>query len=176
MIYGAVVKQYESNQKYIPSSIDESGIILEFLEKEQNDYRSLLENNYLSESEREILEAKYEVIQEAVMAAIIVAIITIITAIIFIMKSAGKTVSTGTTKIMDKCKKLEEKYIGKSKDKGDMINHVTKDLESRIEKQHSGPIKRLNGAPNAVLGTTTMGPIKSLVATAGIYWRIRKKP
>lgn len=36
MIYGAVVKQYESNQKYMPSSIDESGIILEFLEKDIN--------------------------------------------------------------------------------------------------------------------------------------------
>lgn len=169
MIYGVVVKQYEVNKGVQISSIDESGVVLEYLEKEQNDYRSLLENNYLSESEREILEAKYEVIQEAVIAAIIVAIITIIAAVIIIMKSAGKVVSTGTNKIMDKCKKLEEKYIGKSKDKGDMINHVTKDLESRIEKQHSGPIKRLNGAPNVVLGTTTMGPIKSLVATMREY-------
>lgn len=81
MIYGNIVRQYENsryndiNNLFSISAVNEADTILESIQKESDNYRSLLEDSFLTEDERLVLEAKYEVIQEAVGAAMIAAII-----------------------------------------------------------------------------------------------------
>ena len=113
MIYGNVVKQYERNSYggvLTPSynSIDESSYILESLYKEQDNYSNLLEY-CIDDNEREILEAKYEVITEAVGAAIIAAIIGVLIAIGGIILVIMGLFRKGASKLASECKNVENK-------------------------------------------------------------------
>lgn len=141
MIYSSVVKQYETNKGHTYQSIDESGFMLKFLQEERNNYKNLLEN-CIDSNQREILEAKYEVIQESVVVVIITAIIAVIGVIIKIMKSAGTVASTGTSKINEQIKKFDNKY---SLNIEEAVKRSYKELSDNIEKRATGVIKRLNG-------------------------------
>ena len=81
--------------------------------KERDNYASLLEDTFLTEEKMEILEAKYEVINEAVGAAIIAAIIAAIGALIVliakVIKSMGSASNTVKSKVSEMTKQVEDK-------------------------------------------------------------------
>lgn len=77
------------------SRINESEMILEMLQKEYDNYYEMVIESNISDDEKSILEAKYEVIQEAVGVAIFAAIIAVIGAIITILTMGIKMMSKG---------------------------------------------------------------------------------
>lgn len=137
MIYGNIVRQYENsryndiNNLFSISAVNEADTILESIQKESDNYRSLLEDSFLTEDEREILEAKYEVIQEAVGAAMIAAIIAAIGALIGLMVLLVKFFNKSSSTVTEKLKENLKKDIDdKSKDietKHDELKNINND-------------------------------------------------
>lgn len=113
MIYGNIVRQYENNN-YPVINIDESSMILESLYREQDNYSSLLEY-CMDDNEREILEAKYEVITEVVGAAIIAAILAVLAVIGTIIGVAISLFKKGTSNLSNNIQSIKrEKKIAVS--------------------------------------------------------------
>lgn len=95
------------------NTVNEGDYLLKTLENERNVYSTLLEDTSISYQQREILETKYEVIQEALGVAIIAAVIAAVGALILliakVMKSTSSASNTVKTKIKEVNKKLEDK-------------------------------------------------------------------
>lgn len=137
MIYGNIVRQYENsrysdiNNLFSISAVNEADTILESIQKESDNYRSLLEDSFLTEDERLVLEAKYEVIQEAVGAAMIAAIIAAIGALIGLMVLLVKFFNKSSSTVTEKLKENLKKDIDdKSKDietKHDELKNINND-------------------------------------------------
>ena len=122
MIYGKLV------QTSVPSIQSEKDAMLEALESELNYYNNLFlnESGYVDESTRMVLEAKREVLQEAVGAALIAAIIAAITALIALIIKGTKAVTQKAVEVVkntsnkndhvEELKKCEEKTDNKNKE------------------------------------------------------------
>ena len=136
MIYGNVVRQYENNINPSINSIDESSYILESLYKEQDNYSNLLEY-CIDDNEREILEAKYEVITEAVGAAIIAAIIAAIGALIALIIAFTKILRSGVSNVTQKVKEKVKEQITNDTNKPKDESSKSGNKETQLNTNYS---------------------------------------
>lgn len=108
------------------NTVNEGDYLLKTLENERNVYSTLLEDTSISYQQREILETKYEVIQEALGVAIIAAVIAAVGVLILliakVMKSTSSASNTVKTKIKEVNKKLEDKIDDNNKTSKDKQN------------------------------------------------------
>lgn len=144
MIYGKLV------QTSIPSIQSEKDAMLEALESELNYYNNLFldESGYVDESTKMVLEAKREVLQEAVGAALIAAIIAAITALIALIIKGTKAVTQKAVEVvkntsnknehMEKLKKYKEKAEEKAKEASSAGNTGTSSTSKKEDEPKSG--------------------------------------
>jgi hypothetical protein len=125
MIYGQLAKSIStSTRKGVV--ISESDAILEFLQDEVNRYND--------PDERAILEAKYQVLQEAAIGAIVAAIIAAIAAVVGVFIAIAKLMKKGSETAAAKAKEVKAKVEKDAKDsKVDEPPPMTKE-EERIQK------------------------------------------
>lgn len=131
MIYGQVAKTYSGpNQGGGDFNIvSESDAIMDYLMNEANQYEEIIMNeSFLDEQSRLIMEAKLTAIHEAVSGAIIAAIVAILTAIIALIAKFIKMMKDGQTKIKFKFGKGSSESNSK-----DLTEEQEKELNSKIE-------------------------------------------
>lgn len=130
MIYGQLAKQYGANNYKV---VSESDAILEYMFSEAKQYQNLvLTESFFDDEERLVMEAKMEILQEAISGAIIAAIIAALAAI------AGLIVL-----IIKLVKKGKEKLKEKAGDVSDISDEQKKELEEKI-KAHAETAKWSN--------------------------------
>ena len=109
MIYGQYAKSYGNRGGGNYKVVSESDAIINYLIKEQNNYNNLLLNeSYITEEERLVMEARLEAINEAAVGAIIAAIIALITAIGILFGKLISMMGKGKDKVVENIKKVAE--------------------------------------------------------------------
>ena len=109
MIYGQYAKQYGNRGGGNYKVVSESDAIINYLIKEQNNYDNLLLNeSYIDDKERLVMEARLEAINEAAVGAIIAAIIALITAIGILFGKLISMMGKGKDKVVENIKKVAE--------------------------------------------------------------------
>lgn len=162
MIYGKLV------QSSVPSIQSEKDAMLETLESELNYYNNLFlnESGYVDESTRMVLEAKREVLQEAVGAALIAAIIAAITALIALIIKGTKAVTQKAVEVvkntsnknehMEKLKKYKEKAESKAKESSSSSNTNTSNSStSKKKEENPEPAQDLDDEPKETTSRST---------------------
>lgn len=137
MIYGNVVRSY-ANSKY--GSFDESSLtresdaILEALQREYDNYSNAIVNEsyFASGREKAILEAKFEVIQEALSGAIIAAIIAGIAALIGIIVAVVLILKKGKKKVDKKAAAANASSLS-DEEKKKLVDEVINDVNEGDE-------------------------------------------
>ena len=135
MIYGQYAKSYGNRGGGNYKVVSESDAIINYLIKEQNNYNNLLLNeSYITEEERLVMEAKYEVLQEAVAGALIAAIIAILSAIVALIVAFIKMMGKGSEKLKEKVKSKETSEQSDDKDKKliEDIKKIVDDLDIEL--------------------------------------------
>lgn len=133
MIYGSLAKQY-GNNTYKPMS--ESDSIIKYLLREQNNYEVILNESYIDDKERLIVESKIQVIQEIAMGAIVAAIIAVITAIITLIVALGKSMGSSANNLKKVIKESEKKNEDSLKNMSEKIDkEVNKNNEDNRKKE-----------------------------------------
>lgn len=108
MIYGQYAKQYANNKNKF-SIVSESDAIIDYLFKEQNQYKNLLlTESFFDEEERLVMEAKYQVLQEAVTGVIITAVISVLAILGALLIKFLSMMKQGSSKVKENVKKVSE--------------------------------------------------------------------
>lgn len=138
MIYGHYAKEYANTSKSKFCIMSESEAIINYMIEEQNHYTNLLLNEtYIDDKERIVMEAKIEAIREAFSGVIITAVITILGVLsallvkfLSMLKQGSSKVKDNAKKVADNIKKEGQKETSNTKDNNDNSNSKGNSIHS----------------------------------------------
>lgn len=132
MIYGQLARNYGGNNYKV---VSEGDAILEYMFSEAKQYQNLmLTESFFDDEDKLVMEAKYQVLQEAISGAIIAAIIAVLGAIAGLIVLIIKLVKKGKEKLKEKAK------AGVT---ADLTDEQKKELTEKI-KAHVDSVKWTN--------------------------------